>query len=274
MLEAIAGVDTALWDIKGKAFGAPVHQLLGGAFRNQIPVYASPVPFMPTPEESAREVVALAGRGFRVIKLKVGRGIEADLARVAGVRGAIGAGVGLMLDINCAYDARTALVLARELLPYDIAWIEEPVPPKDLEGLVEVHRRANLPVVTGESLFTAFAMRDILVRGATDAVQPNVAKAGGITECARIGELARVFGVKIAPHGVDSGVGIAAALQWCAAAPNFLIYEANQLLNPLREAVIKEPLVLQDGCLPVPDGPGLGVTLDDEAIAEYVVARY
>lgn len=274
MLEALSGIDAALWDIKGKALGLSVAQLLGGAFRDRIPVYASPVPFMPAPEESARAAQALAARGFHGIKLKVGRGIEEDLAHVAAVRQAIGSGIDLMLDLNCAYDARTAITLARQLLPYNIFWIEEPTPPEDLAGLAEVHRRAEMPVVTGESVYTAFAMRDILVRGAADSLQPNIAKAGGITECARIGELARIFNVSIAPHGVGSGLAIAAALQWCASLPNLLVYEANQFFNPLREVVINETIELCDSHLVVPPGPGLGVSLNEEGIAPYIVARF
>lgn len=273
LLEALAGVDVALWDIKGKALGLPIYQLLGGAFQDRVPVYASPVPFMPTPEESAHAASALVAWGFSGIKLKVGRGVEADTAHVAAVRQAIGPGIDLMLDLNCAYDARTAITLARQVQPYHIFWLEEPVPPEDLDGLTQVHRRAEVPVVAGESVHTSFGMRELLLRGAVDALQPNVAKAGGITECVRIGELARVFNVKIAPHGVGSGLAIAAALHWCAALPNLLAYECNRFFNPLREAVIKEHLDLRDSYLTVPNGPGLGVSLDEEAIEAYVVAR-
>lgn len=274
MLEALSGIDTALWDIKGKALGLPVAQLLGGAFRDRVPVYASPVPFLPTPEESARGATAFVGQGFRGVKLKVGRGVAVDVDHVAAVREAISPEVDLMLDLNCAYDARTAVALARQVLPYDVFWIEEPVPPEDLDGLAEVHRRAEMPVVTGESVYTAFAMRDILVRGAADSLQPNVAKAGGITECSRIGDLARLFNVSIAPHGVGSGLAIAAALQWCASLPNLLVYEANRFFNPLREAVITEKIEIENGCLVVPPGPGLGVSLDEEGMAPYVVGRF
>lgn len=273
MLDAISGIDIALWDLKGKIYGQPIYQLLGGAVRERIPVYASPVPFVADPEESGREARALVDRGFSRIKLKIGRGMETDLAHVAAVREAVGPAVSLMLDMNCGYDARSAIVLARELLPYNIFWIEEPVPPEDLDGLYKVHQRSEIPVVTGECESTAFGMRDILVRGAADALQPNIAKAGGFTECQRIGDLARVFNVKIAPHGVGSGLAIVAALHWCAALPNLLVYEYNQFLNPLREAVIKEQLELQDSSLAVPTGPGLGVTFDENAIEEYVVSR-
>ena len=274
MLDAIAGVDMALWDLKGKALGLPVHQLLGGACRDRIPIYVSPIPFVAEPAASARAALGFIEQGFSRLKLKVGRGIATDLAHVAAVREAIGRDASLMLDLNCGYDARAAIDLARELRPYDIFWLEEPVPPEDLEGLAEVRRRAGVRVVTGECEATAFGMRDILLRGAADALQPNIAKAGGFTECVRIGDLARLFNVQIAPHGVGSGLAIVAALHWCATLPHLLLYEYNQFLNPLREAVVTEPLVREGNDLLVPPGPGLGVTLDEAAIAEFVVGRF
>ena len=274
MLDAIAGVDIALWDLKGKALGLPVYQLLGGACRDRVPVYVSPVPFTADPAASARAARAFVEQGYRRLKLKVGRGIETDLAHVAAVRKAIGPAASLMLDLNCGYDARAALDLAHELRPYDPFWLEEPVPPEDLAGLAEVRHHAGTRVVTGECEATAFGMRDILLRGAADALQPNIAKAGGFTECVRIGDLARLFNVQIAPHGVGSGLAIAAALHWCATLPHLLFYEHNQFLNPLREAVLNEPLVRDGDDLLLPSGPGLGVTLNEAAIEEFVVARF
>lgn len=272
-LNAISAIDLALWDVKGKALGLPVHRVLGGAFRDRIPVYASPVPFMATPEASAREASAFVERGFRAIKLKIGRGIDSDLAHVAAVRTTIGPDVDLLLDVNCGYDVPTAITFSREVLPYRPFWLEEPVSPANVEGLAEIRRRADLRIATGENEQSVFGMRDLLVRGATDVLMPNIGKAGGLTECLRITELARAFHAHVAPHGVGSGLAIAAALQLCAAIPNLLKYEYNQLLNPLREAVIKERLELRDGELVIPSGPGLGVTLDEDAIEEFVVAR-
>jgi D-arabinonate dehydratase/D-galactarolactone cycloisomerase len=273
-VNAIAGIDMALWDIKGKALGLPIHQLLGGAFRDRIPVYASPVPFMATPEDSAREAQAFLKRDFRAIKLKIGRGIESDLSHVAATREAIGPEVELLLDVNCGYDVPTAITFAREVRQYKPYWLEEPVEPADVEGLAEIRRRADLRIATGENEQSVFGYRELLVKQATDVLMPNIGKAGGITETARIADLARTFHVQIAPHGVGSGLAIAAALQLGAAIPNLLKYEYNQLLNPLREAVVKEKLDLREGSLMVPAGPGLGVTLDQDAIDEYVVARF
>jgi len=270
---AIAAIDLALWDVKGKALGLPISRVLGGAFRDRIPVYASPVPFMATAEDSAREAGVFVARGFRAIKLKIGRGLASDLAHVEAVRAAIGPEVELLLDVNCGYDVPTAITFAREVLPYRPYWLEEPVEPSNVEGLAEIRRRADLRIATGENEQSVFGVRDLLLANATDVLMPNIGKAGGLTECLRIAELARAFHVQIAPHGVGAGIAIAAALQFCAAIPNLLKYEYNQLLNPLREAVVKERLELRDGSLMVPTGPGLGVTLDEDAIEEYVVAR-
>jgi D-arabinonate dehydratase/D-galactarolactone cycloisomerase len=194
-VNAIAGVDLALWDIKGKALGLPVHQVLGGAFRDRIPVYASPVPFMATPEDSAREAKAFLARDFRAIKLKIGRGIESDLAHVAATREAIGPEVDLLLDVNCGYDVPTAIAFAREVRQYKPYWLEEPLEVTDVAGLAEVRRRADLRIATGENEQSVFGYRELLSGEATDVLMPNIGKAGGMTECVRVAELARAFHV-------------------------------------------------------------------------------
>lgn len=272
-LEAISGVDMALWDLRGKALDEPIHRLLGGPIRDRIACYASPVPLLATPAESAEAARAFVRDGFRAIKLKLGRGVETDLAHVAAVREAIGPGVGLHVDLNCAYTIATAVQLGRELEAFGVAWLEEPLETDDLDGLAEVRAKVNLPTVNGECIFTSFGIRDALLKRAVDVVMPNPARAGGITEVWRIAQLCHAFHVDIAPHGVGSGINIAAALQLAAAAPNFSIYEYNQLLNPLREGLLRTPLQFEDGALLVPTGPGLGIELNEDAVREYTVAR-
>jgi len=273
-LMAQAGVDMALWDLKGKFFGQPVWQLLGGAYRTAIPVYASPVPFLPEPAESAAHACAFVEEGFAAVKLKVGRGVAQDVAHLAAVREALGPSVRVMLDANCAYDVRTALELAKRAAPYDPYWLEEPLPPEDIDGLAFVRREAGIRIATGECEHSAFGVRDLLTRQAVDVIQPNIARAGGITEAQRIATVAHLFGIPVAPHGVGSAVAIAAALHWMAATPNFLIYEYNRFLNPIREEILRQPLRLQEGCLRVPEGPGLGIEVDPAAVERYCVARF
>lgn len=273
MLMALAGVDMALWDLKGKYLEQPVHQLLGGAYRKTIPVYASPVPFLPDPAQSAEQARVFVSQGFNAIKLKIGRGVEQDAAHVAAVREAIGPSIQLMLDCNCGYDARTALLVANAVAPYNPFWLEEPVPPEDIDGLAFVRSRAPMRVVAGECEHSSFGIRELLSRQAVDAVQPNICRAGGITEGQRIALVASMYNVPVAPHGVGSAVAIAAALHWMAATSNFLIYEYNRFLNPIREEILRQPLALRDGCLQVPDGPGLGIEIDPAVIERYSVGR-
>jgi D-arabinonate dehydratase/D-galactarolactone cycloisomerase len=273
-LMALAGVDMALWDLKGKYLGQPVYQLLGGAYRTAIPVYASPVPFLAEPAESAAHARAFVEEGFTAIKLKVGRGAAKDVAHLAAVREALGPAIRVMLDANCGYDVRTALELAKAAASYDPYWLEEPLPPENIEGLAFIRRHAGLRIAAGECEHSAFGVRDLLTRQAVDVIQPNIARAGGITEVQRIATLSHLFGIPVAPHGVGSAVAIAAALHWMAATPNFLIYEYNRFLNPIREEILCRPLCLQGGCLLVPEGPGLGIEVDPAAVERYCIARF
>jgi D-arabinonate dehydratase/D-galactarolactone cycloisomerase len=273
-LMAQAGVDMALWDLKGKYLGQPVYQLLGGAYRTAIPVYASPVPFLTEPAESAAHARAFVEEGFSAVKLKVGRGVAKDVAHLAAVREALGPAIRVMLDANCGYDVRTALELSKAAAAYDPYWLEEPLPPENIEGLAFIRRHAGLRIAAGECEHSAFGVRDLLTRQAVDVIQPNIARAGGITEAQRIAALSHLFGIPVAPHGVGSAVAIAAALHWMAATPNFLIYEYNRFLNPIREEILRQPLCLQGGCLTVPEGPGLGIEVDPAAVERYCVARF
>lgn len=270
-LEAISGVDQALWDLRGKALGVPVHTLLGGPVREAIWCYSSPIPFLPTPEESVAKAREFLAAGFTAMKLKLGRGVETDVAHAAAVKEAIGKATPLMVDLNCAYDVHTAIQVGKELERIGVYWLEEPLPVDDIAGLAEVRRRVDLPAVTGETHFTKYDFRELLKHEAVDIVMPNLARAGGITEVKRIAALCDAYHVQVAPHGVGSGINIAATLQLCAAIPNFLIYEYNQLLNPLRHGLLASKLEFKDSCLQVPTGAGLGIDVNEAAIAEYTV---
>ena len=270
-LEAISGVDLALWDLRGKALGVPVHQLLGGPVRDRVPVYASPVPFLPTPDESAERALSFLDEGFRVVKLKLGRGEATDLAHARAVATALGDRAALHVDLNCAYDVKTAVRLGHALEEVGVRWFEEPLPTDDVAGLAEVRAAVRIPVVTGESEFSRYGYRDLLLHRAVDVVMPNLTRAGGLTEARRIAALCSAFHVGVSPHGVGSAIGLAAALQFAAATPNVPTYEYNRLPNPLRDELSVERPALVDGALLVPDGPGLGVTLDEDVVARYEV---
>jgi D-galactarolactone cycloisomerase len=185
VIEALSGIDIALWDIKGKFFGVPAHQLLGGASRSQVQAYATGLyrrksgdPLRYLPDEAAGYVV----EGFKAVKLKVGFGVEEDAAVTRAVREAIGPGIALMVDANHAYDATAAIRLGRMIERYDIGWFEEPVPPEDLAGYRQVKAAISIPVAGGECEFTRFGFRDVLVSRAMDIIQPDTCAAGGLSD--------------------------------------------------------------------------------------------
>ncbi|GAA3129385.1 mandelate racemase/muconate lactonizing enzyme family protein [Kribbella aluminosa] len=266
-LEAMSGVDIALWDLKGKALGLPIHRLLGGPHRELVPVYASPVPMCSDPDQSARMARNFVDQGFRALKLKLGRGRNTDLAHARAVRAAIGDDIELLVDLNCAYTSDIALPIGLALAELGITWFEEPLAVDDLAGYQRLRSHLPMSLVNGETLFTRYDFREYLVGGAVDVIMPNVARAGGLSESLKIAALAGAFHVDVAPHGVGSAVGVAASLHLSAAIPNFRTFEFNQLPNPLRDSLTVAPFQLVDGCLPVPEGPGLGIELDWDRVA-------
>ncbi|GLY87987.1 D-galactarolactone cycloisomerase [Actinoallomurus iriomotensis] len=272
-LEAMAGVDIALWDLKGKLLGQPVHRLLGGPVRERIGCYASPVALHDDPSESARQAADFRDQGFRALKVKIGRGARTDGAHLRAVRDEVGDDVDILVDANCAYTLDVATEVGRVLRDNGVAWFEEPLAVDDLAGLAELRRRTGLTIVNGETNFTRYDLRECLLHGAIDVYMPNIARSGGFTEVQRIAAMASAFHVDIAPHGVGSGVSLMAALHLCAATPNLRTYEYNRLPNSLREAILRTPPQFVDGELVVPDAPGLGVELDEDVVDRHTVVR-
>ena len=268
----ISGLDMALWDLRGKIYSDSLTNLLGGAVRETVDCYASPVPYMATPEASAEKARGFIAQGFRAVKLKIGRGIATDLEHTEAVRAAIGADIKLLVDANGAYTVSESIALAKELVRLGVYWLEEPVHPEYPEDLARIRRRVDLPVVSGEWLGSWVQFRDLLKAEAVDVIMPNITRCGGITGMMKISDLAMLENVTVAPHGVGAGIGIIAAIAACAVMPNFLIYEYNQLFNPLRHTVINEAINYAGGVLKPSAEPGLGLTLDEETIARYRAA--
>ena len=278
-IEALSGIDTAIWDLLGRQAGLPCYKLLGGAHRTSLEAYASSLRFREWSETQQR-LDRLWERGFRAFKIKVGRDPSnpgADLAFVERVREYLGDDARLMADANCGYDVRTALKVGAALEELNIEWFEEPLRPDDLEGYHHLAQRLTIPIAAGESEFTRFGMAPFLERRAWAIVQPNAGRAGGITECMRIATLASTTGAHYAPHtGSSSAVAMAVALQLATAVPNFLIYEHmisdwdDQQPNPLRHELLEEPVeVFTEGRMRIPEGPGLGITLNSEILERY-----
>jgi len=273
MLEAMSAVDIALWDIIGKALGQPLHRVLGSYGRSSLPVYASSLLFKPI-EELVREAAGLAVQGYTAIKLKIGQGAEADLAKVRAIRAALGNGVRLMVDANCAYDTLTALQIGRLLEAEGVAWFEEPVAPELLDGYVKLAQALDMPIAGGETEFTRWAFKEILTRQAMDIIQPDIGRVGGFSEARKIAALASAFDVPVGPHtGASAAVAVAASVQWAAALPNLLTFEYMYPPNPLREELLIDPLPApKNGQMGVPQQPGLGIEVDAKALARFRTA--
>jgi D-galactarolactone cycloisomerase len=279
VIEGLSGIDIALWDIKGKHFGVPVHRLLGGPLRTEVQAYATGLyrrksgdPLQYLAEEAAGYVAA----GFKAVKLKVGFGVEEDAAVTRAVREAIGPDVALMVDANHAYDAVAAIRLGRMIEQHDIGWFEEPVPPEDVAGYRAVKSALSIPIAGGECEYTRFGFRDLLVSRAVDIVQPDTCAAGGLSECKKIADMAEAFGIRYNPHVWGTGVAIAASLQLLAAlpaqtppslAPVQPMLEFDRTEHPIRQAILTQPIEHVGGIVRILDGAGLGIEINREALA-------
>ena len=267
----ISGVDMALWDLRGKIYGDSLPNLLGGPARESVDCYASPIPFMATPDESAEKAREFLRAGFRAVKLKIGRGLSTDIEHAEAVRAAIDHDIKLLVDANGAFTVSESIALAKELVRLDVYWLEEPVHPEYVDDLARIRRRVDLPVVSGEWLGSWYQFRDLIKAEAVDVIMPNITRCGGITGLMKIADLAALENVTVAPHGVGAGIGIIAAIAACAVLPNFLVYEYNQLFNPLRHSVMRESIRFGDGALRPNEGNGLGLTLNDGIVERYRV---
>ena len=269
-LEAIAGVDIAIWDVKAQTLGVPVYHALG-AVRDSVRGYGSGG-WAPG-DEAEQEMAGYAAKGFTAVKMRVvgrdGFSIENTVRRVAAARRGIGRDVELMVDAHGSLDVSTAIRLARELEPYDISWFEEPISPDDHPGLAEVRRSTVIPIATGEREFTRFDFEDLFNHRALDIAQPDVARAGGLTEIRRIGAMASAKGIRLAPHAWGSGVLFAASMHVAMSAPNCHILEVSQGYMPMMNDLFNEPYDIRDGTVHAPQAPGLGFTLSDDALERF-----
>lgn len=274
-LHALSGIDIALWDIKGKAEGKPVYELLGGAKRDKVRAYASRL--MPdTPEETREAVAALCDDGFTAVKLGwgvLGQDAKHDVKLAAAAKEAAG-DAEILIDAGLGYgaDAKTAIEVARELEQLGIFWLEEPFEPDEYEAYAELADAVDIRIAAGEQDTTVWGFRELIERGHVDLVQPDVTRCGGITEWLRIAELAREHGVETVPHAWKSGIIKAASLHCNAVIPDALFQEYCVAETPINQTLTKEKLPLEDGgYIRIPTAPGIGVTLDDEVVERYRV---
>lgn len=275
---AISGVDIALWDLLGRELGQPIAQLLGGFERTEVTPYASTMYITNWGQDPIEPVEAAAKEGFTAAKIKIGRGLDDDIERVKIARKALGDDATLMVDFNGNYRPEQAITVAREIAPFDVYWLEEPVPPENLSGYREVSAAVDIPVAAGEAAYARFDFADLIQERTIDIAQPDVCKCGGLSEARFIGKLATMENVQVSPHVWTGAVGIAASLQYAATIPSYphstnipesFYFEFDRAENGLRTDLLDEPFDPTDGTLDIPDSPGLGVEIDERALNEY-----
>lgn len=274
-LEAISGIDIALWDIAGKASGRTIASLLGGAFQDKVRVYASGLPSLPAnASEEAFEALgdqaeAIRALGFKALKMAFGRDLPGDIRSAKIVRERLGGDFTLYGDAAGSYDRKQALRLGLELQDLDFGFYEMPIFPEDVEGYAELARQLTMPIAL-DSLMTRHETLRFLRVGGLDLVQPDVCRAGGITECRRIAELADAFGSAFAPHiSIGSAIHFAASTHLAAAMPNTMTSEYWIGNNPIGNAILEKPLNVENGFMDVPAEPGLGITIREDALLRF-----
>ena len=282
-LPALSGIDIALWDLWGNYLGESVASLLGGRRRERVDAYATGHYFKPVDslDEQFSRISAEAETNFEAlgaVKLKLGLAIagygpEADIELVDRVRKRLGDAATIMVDANYAYDRPTAEEVGRQLADRDIRWFEEPVRPEDIEGYATLCEILSVPVAGGEC-HTSAEVRRLLEIGGLDIVQPDVCNFGGLTPAHRIAEhLAGDHRAQLIPHVWGTPVALGASLQLIASLPTETMLEFDRSPNPLREEIAEQPITAdRDGCVAIPDCPGIGVDLDESAIERYRIA--
>ena len=279
---AMSGIEMALWDITGKALGAPVWKLLGGMYREKVPVYASSMRRGTTPQEEAADLAGLIEKfGIRAVKIKVGErfGKDEDAAPgrseavVKECRRVLGDGVAIMVDANGAYSAPRAIELGRRLEQYGIFHFEEPCPYNDDESTAKVAAALDVPVAGGEQEWDLMRFKTLLAEKIVDTVQPDVSKIGGLLKAKKIGVLAEAYGAAVTQHNTQPTVGTVAALHFAAMCPAARTPQEFELAtvsgeHRLKGLLLEPDLTVRDGCLRVPEGVGLGIVLDEKRLEE------
>ena len=276
LTHTVSGIDIALWDILGQATGQPIGRLLGGRYRDRVRPYASLL--MDEPGIMADHVAAVVARGFRAVKIgwgpfgRVRDELDEEIVRAAVEN--VGENGRLMVDAGgsdgfWSNGLKWALRTADMLVDYDVAWFEEALRPDALEDYVELRRQSRVPIAGGEVLTRRQSFVPWLRAGAFDVVQPDVTKVGGISEERRIGWMAQEHGIRFIPHGWNTAVGLAADLHLASAFPDINLVEYIDG-SPYVDELVAEPWQLDaDGMLAIPDRPGLGITLNLDAVAKY-----
>ena len=277
----ISGIEQALWDIVGKTLNTPVYNLLGGACRDKIRVYANGwYSNTNTPEESAKKAVETLKIGFTALKFDPFPGPwrsyiskqdeKAAVEVVKVIREAVGPDIDLLIEVHRRLSPMNTVRVARMLEEFEPFWYEEPVPADNIKALAEVRSKINIPIVTGETLYTKSSYCEVFERRAADIINPDVCNCGGILELKEIAAMAQPYYIAVAPHNYNSTtMGLAATLNVSACIPNFLITEYFVNFKPMGDDISISPFKIENGYIKIPDKPGLGLELDEEVMAKY-----
>lgn len=281
LMSAIAGIDQALWDIKGKYYNAPIYDLLGGACRDRIRVYSWIGGDRPRDiGQAARDQLEA---GFTAVKMNATeelhyidshRKLDAVMERIGAIREEVGFDVEVGIDFHGRIHKSMAKVLAKELEPYKPMFIEEPVLPQNNEALREIANHTSIPIATGERMFSRWDFKDLFMLGVVDIIQPDLSHAGGISECKKIAAMAEAFDVAVAPHCPLGPIALAACIQMDACTPNVFIQEQSLGIHYNQGSdlldYLKDPSVFRykEGFVSLPTAPGLGIEVDEEKVVE------
>ncbi len=291
----LSAIETALWDIAGKALNVPVYQLLGGKFRDKIRVYCDTALYqrnLPKPKDFADAALKSKSMGFNAIKFDLDQANDpkkydffnwtaspGELQRmydqVAAAREAVGPEVDILVDMHGRYDAVTGQAVAKRLEPLNLMWLEEPIPAENVEAYQLITASTSTPIAAGENHYLAYGFRRMLEIGAVDIVMPDLQKAGGLGEGQRIANLANLYYTPFAPHMVASFLGAMAACHVCASVPNFLILEWQSYFHtdPMFKDIIKyDGEWVKDSFVTLSEKPGIGVEINEEGMRKYAIA--
>jgi len=279
---ALTGVEIALWDLAGKALGLPVYQLLGGKFRDKVRIYCDSDMEDPLGAESDKKLPWIKDQGFTAMKIDLddatdpnrfdrvnwtANNAEVDrmVSWVRHVRESIPKEMELACDMHGRYDAATAKRVAKELEPFRLLWLEEVVPPENIDAMADIRHSTSTPIATGENLYLRWGYRELLSKNAVDIIQPDFQKTGGLSEGRKIANMAQAYYLPVAPHCVVSPIGMMSTAHVCASIPNFLVCEWHWINFPdLWKNWAKEGEIIQKGYVTVTDKPGLGVEMNEE----------
>jgi galactonate dehydratase len=279
LMSALSAVEMALWDIKGKALGVPVYQLLGGKVRDSVPCYANGwFANAKTPAEFAACATKAVALGYKALKWDPfgavfrtisAQGLRDSLAVVEAVKSAVGTSAELLIEGHGRFELPAARRIAKALEDYDVQWFEEPLIPGNLENYARLRHETRTPISMGERLYTRWDFREVFERGCADFIQPDVSHAGGIWELRKIAAMAEVAQVAFCPHNPSGPIANAATLQLAACTPNFLYLETMATDVPWRSEVARETCKLVNGEMTIPNTPGLGIEINEEALAAH-----